>query len=299
MASTQAHRITDNHGQRNQNVDSNADINAYLAGVSDVQVELDRLRIQHCWIQTCLNERIAFAPVDLKKPGIKVLDVGCADGTLLRDLRKQVPSSAELVGADLSVEFLPKTAEGNICYLKQDVCDPPAAELRSAFDFTHVRNVLHSAQRSGIEKAVANLADTLAPGGWLQVMELNATPDGTKQPQALQDFVRLLGAMIESAGMDSAYAERIPAAFKKAGLQNVTIERVECGIGRVHADEAIAKSSIEPFIRILPMFHRNFQAVAATLPPSVYKDIKERYVKEMTEQGGYSLSYVIYGQKPA
>jgi len=42
--------------------------------------ELERLRKQHAWIQTCLKGQIVFAPVDLQKKGLKMLDVGCADG---------------------------------------------------------------------------------------------------------------------------------------------------------------------------------------------------------------------------
>lgn len=79
-------------------------------------------------------------------------------GTLLRDLQKQVPPSAHMVGADVSTIFLPTSAQGNIHYVTHDVCDPPAGDLKGQFDLTHVRNVLHSAHRSGIEQAIANLA---------------------------------------------------------------------------------------------------------------------------------------------
>lgn len=50
----------------------------YLLG--DHGREVERLRKQHSWIQYCLKDQIVFAPIDLQKPGLKVLDVGCADG---------------------------------------------------------------------------------------------------------------------------------------------------------------------------------------------------------------------------
>lgn len=53
---------------------------------------------------------------------------------------------------------MPTSAQGNIRYVTQDVCDPPADDLKGKFDMTHVRNVLHSTSKSGVEKAVANLA---------------------------------------------------------------------------------------------------------------------------------------------
>jgi hypothetical protein len=45
-----------------------------------IKSEAERLHKQHLWVQACLDNQIVFAPVDLKKPGLKILDVGCADG---------------------------------------------------------------------------------------------------------------------------------------------------------------------------------------------------------------------------
>ncbi|GKT55898.1 methyltransferase domain-containing protein [Colletotrichum tofieldiae] len=221
--------------------------NSYLAMVGDVHAELTRLQVQHRWIQMCLKDQIAFAPVDLTKEGLKILDMGCAD----------VPASAQMVGADVSTAFLPTSAQGNIRYVTQDVCDPPAAALRGQFDMTHVRNVLHSTQKSGIEQAVANLSDTLAPGGWLQIMEMDVTPGQPKQPQALQDLIQIIGYMFEKQGLDRHYARKIPGSMKKAGLENVTVETVECGIGKVLGDDAAVRSSIEPFMHTIPLVARN------------------------------------------
>jgi 2-polyprenyl-3-methyl-5-hydroxy-6-metoxy-1,4-benzoquinol methylase len=42
--------------------------------------EIERLVLQHRWVQKCIDDRIVFAPVDLRKPDLKVLDVGCSNG---------------------------------------------------------------------------------------------------------------------------------------------------------------------------------------------------------------------------
>ncbi|KAK1541169.1 methyltransferase [Colletotrichum paranaense] len=272
--------------------------NQYLAMVGDVQAELTRLQVQHRWIQMCLKDKIVFAPVNTTNGGLRILDMGCADGTLLRDLQKQVPPSAHMVGADVSTIFLPTSAQGNIRYVTHDVCDPPAGDLKGQFDLTHVRNVLHSAHRSGIEQAIANLADTLAPGGWLQIMELDISPDQPNQPQSLKDLIHIIGTMFEKQGMDRKYASKIPEAMKVAGLQNVKVERVECGIGKVHGDEAAVKSSIEPFMHTIPLVARNAQMLVPDMDPVIYTSLEERYTKEMTEQGGIFPANVFMAQKP-
>jgi 2-polyprenyl-3-methyl-5-hydroxy-6-metoxy-1,4-benzoquinol methylase len=58
--------------------DQTQDPDYLLAEVGD---EVVRLQKQHAWIMRCLKDQIVFAPLDLKKEGLKVLDVGCADGT--------------------------------------------------------------------------------------------------------------------------------------------------------------------------------------------------------------------------
>ncbi|KAK0375379.1 methyltransferase [Colletotrichum limetticola] len=281
--------------QTGQNDQAN---NQYLAMVGDVQAELTRLQVQHRWIQMCLKDKIVFAPVNTTNGGLRILDMGCADGTLLRDLQKQVPPSAHMVGADVSTIFLPTSAQGNIRYVTHDVCDPPAGDLKGQFDLTHVRNVLHSAHRSGIEQAIANLTDTLAPGGWLQIMELDISPDQPSQPQSLKDLIHIIGTMFEKQGMDRKYASKIPEAMKMAGLQNVKVERVECGIGKVHGDEAAVKSSIEPFMHTIPLVARNAQMLVPDMDPVIYTNLEERYTKEMTEQGGIFPANVFMAQKP-
>lgn len=50
----------------------------YLLGATKQEVE--RLQKQHAWIKRAINGKIVFAPVDLQKPDLKILDVGCADG---------------------------------------------------------------------------------------------------------------------------------------------------------------------------------------------------------------------------
>jgi hypothetical protein len=78
-------------------------------------------------------------------------------GTLLRDLREQVPPSAQLVGVDVMRQFLPPSPEGNIRYQYYDVCEPPTGNLREAFGLTHVRYVLVGAAKVGVDTAVSNL----------------------------------------------------------------------------------------------------------------------------------------------
>lgn len=46
----------------------------------EITREVERLQKQHTWVQRCLDNKIVFAPMTLDKEGLKILDVGCANG---------------------------------------------------------------------------------------------------------------------------------------------------------------------------------------------------------------------------
>lgn len=46
----------------------------------EIKSEVERLQKQYAWVQRCIDNKIIFAPVPLEQEGIRVLDVGCADG---------------------------------------------------------------------------------------------------------------------------------------------------------------------------------------------------------------------------
>lgn len=46
----------------------------------EIRSEVERLQKQYAWIQKCVDDKLVFAPMQLDKEGLRVLDVGCADG---------------------------------------------------------------------------------------------------------------------------------------------------------------------------------------------------------------------------
>jgi hypothetical protein len=42
--------------------------------------EIERLKAQHEWFKLRLDGKVVWAPIDLKDPNLKILDVGTANG---------------------------------------------------------------------------------------------------------------------------------------------------------------------------------------------------------------------------
>ena len=183
----------------------------------------------------------------------RLLTIVCCSGTVLRDLQKQVSPTAELVGADIMSSFLPKeNPSGNINYVIQDICEPFASDLQSKFDLTTVRFVLLASGRVGLETAVKNLVGSLAPGGWLQVIELDTDLKPTGSPQALKDLIGIMGALFVKLSMGSNFASTLDTHFKKAGLENVSVRIAELPVGMKLGNETDSRNSIEPFKLTIP-----------------------------------------------
>ena len=242
-------------------------------------------------------------------------------GILLRDLQKQVSPSAELVGVDVMPSFLPKdNSSGNIRYALQDVCEPFAPNLTGAFDLTHVRYVLVGAGRVGIDAAVRNLAGSLAPGGWLQIQELDLASDAATTP-AMQDFKVVFQSLLGKVGIEPSFAGSLSDVLKDAGLQNIQSKRIQYPLGKNMGNALDSRDSIEPFKLTIPtivatvasgfpllrtpnrssmaLTNQSSPGLGISLPASLTTNLAERFEQEMMTGGGMFEGYIVWGQKPS
>lgn len=193
--------------------------------------------------------------------------------------------------------FIPKEDPSrNIRYVIQDICEPFVSDLQETFDLTLLRFVLASSARVGIEVAVKHLVSSLKPGGWLQIMEMD-TEDMSDCGPAGKDLFFILRSLLTKIGMGPNWAPNLEAVFKDAGLENVSIQRIRLPAGKKTGNETDSRNSMEPFKITIPSLITACRNIGADLPPSVTDHLPERFEKEMTEQGGTVMSYVVTGQK--
>jgi hypothetical protein len=86
----------------------------------------------------------------------------------------------------------------------------------------------------------------LAPGGWLQVTELEV-PENPQQCTAWNDMMSLMALIFNKTGVGASYASKLGGAFERAGLKNVTVQKVELPAGRKFGDDAAALDSLLHF----------------------------------------------------
>lgn len=89
--------------------------------------------------------------------------------------------------------------------------------------------------------------DTLAPGGWLQVTELEV-PEKPQQCTAWNDMMSLMALIFNKTGVGASYASKLGGSFERAGLKNVYVQKVELPAGRKFGgDDAAALDSLLHF----------------------------------------------------
>ena len=182
----------------------------------------------HTW--TGERDRMALAevlldPVTIRQlesigvgEGMRCLEVGAGAGSMARWLAGRVGPAGRVVATDIEPRFLDDEAGYEI--LRHDITTgPPVA---GAFDRVHARLVLqHVADK---ERAVANLAAALVPGGWLLVEELDFSTSGAAGSLGAKTFSRVERAMhrfLAATGFDPAFGRRLPSRFRSAGLVGV------------------------------------------------------------------------------
>lgn len=181
----------------------------------------------HAWDQhRCLAEMLdPMTTARLDRLGVAdgwtCLEVGAGGGSVSRWLASRVGPSGEVLATDVK----PVHLRAGPC-LRVDrldvVCDPlPDA----AFDLIHARLVLlHLPERLAV---LDKLLRALRPGGWLQLDEFDIgygpallMPD----PRAREIYEAFLAAKVrvmDAAGADGAWGQRVPGAMRDAGLVDI------------------------------------------------------------------------------
>jgi len=108
------------------------------------------------------------------QPGMRVADVGCGSGITTRYLHQLIQPLGETVGIDASESRIRHAAkhysENGITFVCRDFYKP--LQNLGKFDFVWVRFVLEY-HRAHSRDIVKNLADILAPGGILCLIDLD------------------------------------------------------------------------------------------------------------------------------
>lgn len=104
------------------------------------------------------------------------------------------------------------------------------------------------------------LLETLKPGGWLQVQEMDLSDDLEPQAQSMNDLHTIMAGVFDKNGLGASCTRQLGSAMKKAGLQDVVVESHRVPVGKLMAElmgnDDDATSSLIPFELTVPKLVR-------------------------------------------
>lgn len=158
--------------------------------------------------------------------GWRCLEVGAGAGSIARWMSERVGSSGHVVATDINPRFLKPSEDPPLEVREHDITSDPLPE--EEFDLVHARMVLaHLPER---EEVIDRLTESLTPGGWLVIEELDFAPVQAA-PENPGDSVALFDKMIaahhtvmERRGFDPFYGRCLLDDLREAGLSDVATE---------------------------------------------------------------------------
>ncbi|KAI1037823.1 hypothetical protein LB503_009559 [Fusarium chuoi] len=251
-----------------------------------LQEEISRLTDNHLVYTDAAGGKLSYAPVDWKKPGLRILDSAIADAGPVAD-------EQTYIGTDLVEDLFPKPRPHGIEFKKQSITEPWPTEWKESFDLVHQRQVLGFCGNFSLEQAVANLCALAKPGGWV---ELSLLEEGT----AAHEFFRLLEQIWKIKKMGGNFGPNLKEWMENAGLEDVQVDVLQCKVG-AKAKPELKQASINGAAGAGPMI----VAMARTLPElegfttEQLDTIDTRVRKELAEKGAEFQSFAVRGRVPA
>jgi SAM-dependent methyltransferase len=159
----------------------------------------------------------------LLRPGLSVLDVGCANGELTAGIAQAVAPDGEVVGVDRDAARLSLAASDyrGLANLRFEAGDVTGLDYHGRFDIVTAARLLQWVADPAL--AIAGMKDAAKSGGMLVVLDFNHARHEW-EPQPPPEFSRFFQAFLawrQANRWDNEMAGHLPALFQSAGLAGV------------------------------------------------------------------------------
>ena len=121
--------------------------------------------------------------LDVVKPGARMLEVGCGNGSISAWLARQVAPDGRTMAVDLDLSLVDVHLP-NLEFGKDDIM--AGLVEPGSFDLVTARAVLHHV--ADADKAIANLVASLRPGGAILLIEPDFLPVTIAEPPEVRVF---------------------------------------------------------------------------------------------------------------
>ncbi|KAI1737462.1 methyltransferase SirN-like protein [Xylaria scruposa] len=256
--------------------------------------ELLRLVALDTTYDDALEGNLVLAPLDMSKPGKKILDLGTADGTWLRGVRSKQSIQHDYYGSDVEGELFPEDTDG-ITYFAHSFKDLWPEKYHGIFDLVHIRGSMAGSAPEGPAHVIRNLLPLLKPGGWVQLMEMNGS-NPPKNGPAMTEFAKMAIEMFTFIGAGD-FANNNKRILEETGYKNVQEKRVLVNLGKLAKPELHDISIHGVTGPIIPLTSVAKSNPSCSFTHEELDALPGRVKAELDSQGGRIEAVIAYGQK--
>lgn len=141
--------------------------------------------------------------------------------------------------------FFPKNHAAHTSYGVHDLSKEWPAEMHGKYDFVHQRLALLGAGKETTpKKAVAYLGALVAPGGWIQLGELDVRKPASGG-RAMEDAMTVIRGVFDTACSTNDFAYNMADYLREAGFEDARLQTYECLVGPRCKDPVMSQNSID------------------------------------------------------
>jgi len=214
--------------------------------------EAERLHAQHNHLTRSFAGLLVHPSIELDQQRT-ILDCCTGTGAWLDEARQEAHPDATFDACDLSMEQRSTITPGTDVFT-QDIREPFPEDRKGKYDLVHQRFLTAGIRAVDWPRAVKNVADTLKPGGKLNITELNmelARGSGiAKLSEHLEWKNDITRSWWKKAGLIHQCADAMPDLLRQAGLVDVRAVRMRIPYGAACLLLGMPEAQVESTIRL-------------------------------------------------
>lgn len=169
--------------------------------------------------------------IEILRPGMSVLDVGCGTGAITADIARVVGPEGRVLGIDRDASLLAmglalaRREHDGIPNLSFALGDILALPVEGRFDVVTAARTLQWI--SSPDAALAQMKGAAKTGGWIVALDYNHE-NNSWEPDPPVEFTRFYRAFLEWRrvhGWSNRMADGLPELFRSQGVEDIVVHR--------------------------------------------------------------------------
>ncbi|KAF5392765.1 hypothetical protein D9757_001059 [Collybiopsis confluens] len=195
--------------------------------------ESTRLNLQHQVIVQAFDNRLSLAPLDLAS-GNRVLESAAGTGIWALEFYEQNKNKGRTLQVeciDISEKQFPPEPPSDVHFSVHSVLDLPA-NWSARFAYVHQRLLITAMNDSLWHKAISEMFRVLAPGGWVELVEIEGKDRRFNVGPSSSKLQALVLKMYSERGIIGDLGAYLPPLLEKIGFEDVRCEARTVSVGR-------------------------------------------------------------------